>query len=92
MTVQPGKRAPGIEGPTPVVAFDFMLATADNVNGDIVYEVVKAIHGNKKKLMAAFGPLALFDPQKMSKQFAEVPHHPAAIKFYKEAGLWKDKM
>jgi hypothetical protein len=64
-----------------------------NVNAkvpdDVVYKVVKAIHGNKKELVATFRPFGLFNPAKMGKPSLGVEFHPGAVKFYKEAGLWQ---
>jgi TRAP-type uncharacterized transport system substrate-binding protein len=39
--------------------------------------------------VAAFRPMALFNPEKMAKPLKAVPFHPGAEKYYKEIGLMK---
>jgi hypothetical protein len=57
----------------------------------VVYKVVKALHGNKKGLLASFKGLGGFKPNRMTKKYAGLQYHPGAIKFYKEVGQWPPK-
>ncbi len=91
MTVKPSKRNHGILKPTKIIAFDFLLNTAAEVPNDVVYKVVKALHFNKKGLMASFKGLGGFKPKRMTKKYAGLTYHPGAIKFYKEVGQWPPK-
>ena len=91
MTVKPSKRNHGILKPTKIIGFDFLLNTAAEVPDDIVYKVVKALHGNKKGLLASFKGLGGFKPKRMTKKYAGLEYHPGAIKFYKEIGQWPPK-
>lgn len=91
MTVKPSKRNHGILKPTKIIAFDFLLNTAAEVSADTVYKVVKALHGNKKGLLASFKGLGGFKPKKMTKKYAGLQYHKGAIKFYKEIGQWPPK-
>ncbi|MBT7955457.1 MAG: TAXI family TRAP transporter solute-binding subunit [Rhodospirillaceae bacterium] len=91
MTVKPSKRNHGILKPTKIIGFDFLLNTAAEVPADVVYKVVKALHGNKKGLLASFKGLGGFKPKRMAKKYAGLQYHAGAIKFYKEIGQWPPK-
>ena len=91
MTVKPSKRNHGILKPTKIIAFDFLLNTAAEVPADVVYKVVKALHGNKKGLLASFKGLGGFKPKHMTKKYDGLKYHEGAIKFYKEIGQWPPK-
>jgi hypothetical protein len=36
-------------------------------------------------------PFRLFDPKTMSKDLGALQYHPGAVKFYREAGIWKGR-
>lgn len=85
---KPGKANDGIvANPTTMIELDFFLLTGAHVADDVVYQLVKTMHGNKAALGDAFGALKRFNPAKMATR-NPVPYHPGAIKFYKEAGIW----
>lgn len=87
-TLEPSPEFAGITGPTNVLAAPFILnASADLAEGE-VYKLVKTLHANKKKLVAAFKGLKGFNPDKMYVDFG-VPYHAGAMKFYKEIGQVK---
>ena len=87
MEVKPSRAVEGITQPTKVVAFDMVLSTNINVPEQTVYEVAKVIHQNKAALTATFPPFNLFNPDHMAKPVKDVPFHPGALKYYREAGL-----
>ena len=87
MTINPAPNIDGITTPTKVVAFDAVFFTRADVPDDVVYAVTKALHDNKKDLVATFRPMSLFDPDHMAKNIQEVPFHPGALKYYKEIGI-----
>jgi len=87
MEVKPAPQFDGITKPTNVVAFDMVLSTNVDVPENVVYEVTKAIHQNKAALAATFPPFNLFKPESMGKAVQDVPFHPGASKYYREAGL-----
>jgi len=89
ITVEPNKNIEGIAKPTHLIAFDMVMISNAKVSDDVVYRVVKAIHDNKKDLVATFPPFGLFSPEKMAKQITGVPFHPGALKYYKEAKVIK---
>jgi hypothetical protein len=81
----------GVLEPTYLMAYDYLMLTNSKVSDDIVYKVVKAMHGNKKALAASFPALNAFQPDRMAKSFPGVEYHPGAVKFYKEVGQWPPK-
>ena len=88
--VKPSKRLLSIAGPVHLVQYQYALVTNANVPDDVVYKLVKALHDHKSQLAAAHGVFHQFDPSKMAPKLNGATYHPGAIKFYKEAGLWKD--
>jgi len=91
MRVEPEPGLDGISQPTNIVAFDMVLNTSAAVSDDVVYKVAKAIYESQSELAAIFPPFRLFAPRHMAKQLAQVPMHPGAVRFYREAGIWPDK-
>jgi len=92
MLAKPGPANFGIDGPTYVVAFDFLLLTNTKQSDDQIYKLTKALRGAKKSFMGSFKPLgANFDPNAMVKVLPGGEYHPGAIKFYKEIGAWPPK-
>jgi hypothetical protein len=82
---------PGAEVATPIMSYDIILVASTNTKDDDVYKAVKAMHGGKAKLTAITPVLRDFDPAKMHTDYAGLPYHPGAIKFYKEAGVAMSK-
>ena len=89
--VKPGKGNTGIEEPTWVYAYDYLVLANDKVDDDVVYKLVKLMHDHKAELAANFGALNGFDPRRMAKNMGPVQFHPGAIRFYKEIGQWPPK-
>ncbi|MGB5080486.1 MAG: TAXI family TRAP transporter solute-binding subunit [Burkholderiales bacterium] len=89
LQVTPNPAIEGVTRPTHLIAFDMVMNTNAGVSDDIVYRVAKALHAGKQDLVAIFRPFALFNPQNMAKPLLEVPLHPGALKFYREAGIAK---
>ncbi len=86
-TVKPNPKIPGVEVPTNLFHFDYMLFAGKHVSNDVVYRVTKAMYENKKALVAATPMWRSFSPKKMSKDQG-LDFHPGAVKFYKEKGTW----
>lgn len=89
--VQPGKGNAGVDGPTWVYAYDYLVLANSKVDNDVVYKLTKLMHDHKAELAANFGALNGFDPKRMAKDMGPVQFHPGAIKFYKEIGQWPPK-
>lgn len=88
--VKPSPAHPGIDRPTIVQAYDYLLLARAATSDEIVYKVAKAMYDNKPDLEAIHGAFREFAQGKMAKR-SEVPYHPAAIRFYTERGLWPPK-
>jgi uncharacterized protein len=89
--IQPGKGRAGVDEPTWVYAYDYLVLANNKVDDDVVYKLAKLMHDHQKDLAANFGALSGFDPNRMSKDMEPVQFHPGAIKFYKEIGQWPPK-
>jgi TRAP transporter TAXI family solute receptor len=89
--VEPGKGRVGVEEPTMLYAYDYLVLASAAASDDAAYKLAKAMHDNKAALAAGFGPLAGFDPKRMVKELDGIEWHPGAIKYYKEIGAWPPK-
>ena len=88
-TVQPRKGLTGVDRPVTLVTYDFLLFTHKGMSADVVYKVAKVMHLQTKQLKQG-GPLwkSYRGTARLAKA-QDTPYHPGAIKYYKEAGLWK---
>lgn len=86
--VEPSDRLPEIAEPVDLIGYQYALLTHADAPDELVYEVVKAIHGNKDALIERHGSFRGFDPADMATDIEGVAYHPAAERFYREAGVW----
>lgn len=87
--VRPAPHIAGVDKPVLVQTFDFIIGVGTHVPDDVVYEFVKTMHANKKDLAAGHPGFNRFNPAEAGKFQPTLPHHPGAIKFFKEAGIWR---
>jgi uncharacterized protein len=90
IVVEPAAFAVGIHGQTTIMAYNIFFTTNDKMPDDVVYDIVKVLHGSKEELVKGQPVFRGFDPKAMTQEI-EVPWHPGAIKFYKEIGQWPPK-
>jgi TRAP transporter TAXI family solute receptor len=90
-TQQPAPHLPGIVGPTNLMQYYIVVLTHKDAKDDLVAKVVKTAHANKAAMVAGHPSFNGFTPEGMAVQHERLEYHPAAIKFYKEAGIWKGK-
>ena len=88
-TVKPNPKIPGVEVPTNLFHFDYILFAGKHVSNDIAYRVAKAMFENKKALVGASPMWRGFSPKNMSKKQGDLKYHPGAIKLFKEKGVWR---
>jgi len=88
---KPGPRSVGVLEPIHVLAYDAVLSASTKTPEQVVYQLVKAMHDNKKVMASVFGAMNLFDPGRMATPLAPVEWHPGAVRFYKERGAWPPK-
>jgi len=84
--VKPSPAFVGLDGPTKLMAYDYLIAVGAHVKDETVYAIAKTVHDNKAKLAGSLRAFNTFDPQLMHKTMP-APFHPGAIKYYKEIGL-----
>lgn len=85
--VQPAPHAVGIVAPTMVIEYSVFFSTHRNMADEVVYDVVKAIHGGKDDMTKGHPVFRSFRPERMTEEIG-VPWHPGAIKYYKEVKQW----
>ncbi|HUG76228.1 MAG TPA: TAXI family TRAP transporter solute-binding subunit [Burkholderiales bacterium] len=88
-TVNPAPFLPGVAGPTPLLAYYINILTNRQTSDETVYKLVKALHGAKAQLVKGHPSFNAFTPQGMAVKHVGAEYHPGAVKFYKEAGIWK---
>ncbi|MEX0732183.1 MAG: TAXI family TRAP transporter solute-binding subunit [Aquisalimonadaceae bacterium] len=85
-TVEPSGALAGIEERKAVMGYDHVLFTGKHVSDDVIYDITRAIAGNKDHLVQSFGGFRGMDPKLMAGDY-DVPLHDGAIRYYREAGL-----
>jgi uncharacterized protein len=81
----------GVLEPGHSLAYDALVFASAKTPENIAYQTAKVMHDNAKEMGEAFGPLRLFDPKVMAKDFGPLQFHPGAVKYYKEIGQWPPK-
>lgn len=89
LTVNPRKGLTGIEKPTKLLHFDYMLFAGKDVPDDVVYRVTKAMFEHKDALVESSPLWRSFTPKGMSKKQGNLVYHPGAVKLFKEKGTWQ---
>lgn len=85
-TIGPSPAHPGISGPTNIFEAPFLLMASSKTPDDVVYKVAKAIHGNKKKLVASHKAFKGMQENKLHLDVG-IAYHPGAKRFYTEMGM-----
>ena len=67
----------------------YIIANAD-LPDSYVYELVKAIYENFDEFAGFHPGLKEYSPEKVG--LVNIPHHPGAIKYYKEVGTWTPEL
>ena len=88
--VQPGP--PGIEEEMLLTYLPTYLVAYAKVKDEVAYEVVKAMWENHEQLAKIEPKLKSWTPDKFVTPQAVIPYHDAAVKFYKEKGVWTEEM
>ena len=88
-TVNPAPHIAGFDKPSPAQTIDVVIGVGAHVPDDVVIQFVKAMRENKTALAAGHPNFNRFDETEAGKAQPTLPHHPAAIKYFKEAGIWK---
>lgn len=84
--VVPAGTYKGIDTDVVTVAVKAMLAVRAEMSEDLVYELLKTMYANQKRLIEAHAKGELIIPE-TGKEGMSIPLHPGAEKFFKEMGL-----
>ncbi|HEX5779062.1 MAG TPA: TAXI family TRAP transporter solute-binding subunit [Xanthobacteraceae bacterium] len=88
---QPAPHLAGVIGPTNLMQYYIVVLTNKDAKDDLVYKMVKTAHANKAAMVAGHPSFNAFTQAGMAVPHDRLEYHPGAIKFYKEAGIWKGK-
>jgi TRAP transporter TAXI family solute receptor len=88
-TVNPAPHIAGVDKPSPVQTIDVVVGVGAHVADDVVYQFVKAVRENKKGMVEGHPNFNLFDEKQAAKEQPSLPHHPGAIRYFKEVGLMR---
>jgi len=69
-----------------IMQIPWMMLTNAKVSEDLVYKTAKTIAESKDALKKSFGAFGRAKREAMAPA-NEVPYHPGALKYYKEAGI-----
>lgn len=85
--VEPADSRPGIEEPTPMMAYDYLLTAGAHVDEETIYNVVKALAENVEAVQALTPTLSDFNVEAMRPALEGLTYHPGAERYYEEAGI-----
>ena len=86
ITVNPSPAFVGLDGPTKLMAYDYLVAVGAHLKDDVVYKIAKAMFENKPKLAESLRAFGGWDPQTIAKDMP-ASFHPGSVKFFNEKGL-----
>jgi TRAP transporter TAXI family solute receptor len=86
-TVNPAPHIAGVDKPTKVQTIDFIIGVGTHVKDDVVRDFIKAVHANKPALVEGHPNFNNYNPALSGKPQPRLAYHPAAEKYWKEAGL-----
>lgn len=75
----------------PMLVFDWALFASPKASDEAIYEVAKALYENSKELNEKPALDRWYGKRFCSKDIF-IPYHDGAVKYYKENGLWDDKI
>ncbi|RBI86330.1 hypothetical protein DRV85_06165 [Rhodosalinus halophilus] len=83
--IEASEELPGLDAPTRVFAYDYLLFAHKDVPDDIVTAVAKAMHESEEALKATSPLWSEYDPGALGKEIG-LEYHPAAADFYASVG------
>ena len=85
-TVKAGA-APGVEKPTPLMGYDYILTAGAHVPDETVGKIVTLLHDNPDKVRGILKTFAEFSPDEMAPKLPGLTYHPGAVAYFKSVGL-----
>ena len=86
--VKPGPAFAGVDAPTKLMAYDYLIAVGTHVKDEQAYKIAKAVYENKPKLIESLGAFRGFNPDLMNRKMPAA-FHAGSMKFYQEKGIAK---
>jgi TRAP transporter TAXI family solute receptor len=86
--VKPGPAFAGVDVPTKLMAYDYLIAVGTHVKDEQAYRIAKAVYENKPKLIESLGAFRGFNPDLMNRKMPAA-FHAGSMKFYQEKGIAK---
>ena len=86
--VKPGPAFAGVDVPTKLMAYDYLVAVGSHVKDDVAYKIAKAMYEGKPKLIESLGAFRGFEPDQMNRKMPAT-FHAGSMKFYQEKGIAK---
>jgi len=90
-SLKPGE-APGLKETISVVGYHFYLVSSTQTDENTLYQVMKTLWDHNEELFKINPQLKYWTHDQAVQESVAIPYHPAAIKFFKEKGLWKPEM
>jgi len=88
-----GGTAPGVVEDTQLLTLDIYVIASKDLSEDVVSRFIKTLWDYNAELMASPAPqIKAWSRDRMVTRYAAIPYHPAAVKFYREKGLWAKEM
>ena len=87
----PGGIFAGVPEPQYLMHMDTVFVARDDISEAAVYEITKAIWEHNAELLKKPGLMA-WTTDKFLTTEPGIPYHEGAIKFYKEIGVWTERM
>lgn len=88
----PGGRFAGIDEGICTTAYDLYLVTHADADPAMVKAVLQGVWDNIDQLPEYHPTLRAWNEDSAVTERATIPYHPAAIEFYREAGMWSEEM
>jgi len=88
------KKGPGVKAGESVEmgSFAYSLYAYDHADDDVIHAYVMSMHKGYDTYKKMHKVLPLWSVEQAVTNPSPLPYHPGAIKYYKEAGVWTDKM
>jgi uncharacterized protein len=85
--------SPYMNEPYEVYMNPMIMIVHPDLEEDLAYSITKTIVENYEELMAITPHLRMVSPENVTKGLiGQFPVHPGAVKYYKEAGIWEDRL
>lgn len=78
----------GVADGTNLMQYAMTLVTHADADEDFIHEVARVLHSSREALMAAHPSFGAMNPDDLAVQQDDVTHHPGAVRFFREAGIW----